>query len=189
LKYASEEVKKDPEFVVELLKEDFPNFDVALVDGKVIVTVPEGVTEIAYDTFSRKSGFNKVVLPSTLLDMPCAIFYCCFDLEEIEIPSGVKLLPGQAFEGCVNLKKVVLNEGLERISWGVFANTPALETLNIPSTVISLGDGYQDTFESCYLSPFATMYGTSGSGIRKADIEIACPERFNDECFRGTKED
>lgn len=172
------------------VQKDFPGCDVALADGKVVVTVPEGVTQIGYFTnykFQRKAGFHKVVLPASLKEIEVSTFYACPDLEEIEIPGGVKELGFQLFAHCKNLKKVVLNEGLETISWGVFNDTPALAALNIPSTVIKLGDEYRDTFNCCDLSPFQECYENYGSGIRKEDIKIACPERFDDKCFKGTK--
>jgi hypothetical protein len=158
-------------------------------DEKVVITIPEGTEKIDVGEFKDTNGFHKVILPSSLVEIGCFAFYNCSDLVEIEIPGGVKELKFQTFEECKNLQKVVLNEGLEKISWGVFANTPALEELNIPSTVISMGDEFRDTFNCCDLSPFETMYGNKGCGIRKSDITIACPDRFDDKCFKGTKED
>lgn len=172
------------------VKKEFPKCEVVEENGKIVVIVPEGAKSIGYFTdfeFQRKLGFQKVVLPASLTEIEPSTFYACYDLEEIEIPGSVKKLDFQTFAHCKKLKKVVLNEGLEEISWGVFNGTPALEELNIPATVIKMGDEFRDTFNQCDLSPFEECYDNEGSGIARADIKIACPERFDDKCFKGTK--
>ena len=175
---------------IENVKKEFPKCEVVAENGKVVVVVPEGTKTIGHFTdfiFMRKLGFQKVVLPASLTKIEPSTFYACYDLEEIEIPGSVKKLDFQLFGNCKKLKKVILNEGLEEISWGVFNGTAELKELNIPSTVIKMGDEFRDTFNCCDLSAFEECYDNLGTGIAKADIKIACPERFDDKCFKGTK--
>ena len=176
--------------VAKKLGKSFSGYEVTTEDDRVVIIVPEGVTKIERFTFHKKLGFHKVILPQSLVEIEQCAFLNCTDLEEIEIPSGVKKLECETFIGCTSLKKVVLNEGLEKISCGVFADTPALEELNIPASVIALGeDFYDDVYDTTYYcSPFKATYA-EGSGIARANIVVACPDRFGDKCFNGTKED
>ena len=76
-------------------------------------------------------------------------------LREIVIPASVTSIGGFAFNGCENLETVTFEEGSTLTSLGVqhaqgdrpahgmyiFANTPALKSINIPSTVTTIGYG------------------------------------------------
>ena len=159
----------------ENVKKEFPKCEVVEENGKIVVIVPEGTKSIGYFTdfeFQRKLGFQKVVLPASLTEIEPSTFYACYDLEEIEIPGSVKKLDFQTFAHCKKLKKVVLNEGLEEISWGVFNGTSALEELNIPATVIKMGDEFLATHtmeeflavgQSLVNDDIATITYTSGT--------------------------
>lgn len=63
--------------------------------------------------------------------------YCfddCKNLQEIEIPSSIKLIKKYAFAG-LSLRKIKLNEGLERIEKLAFDSCIYLDEIEIPSTV------------------------------------------------------
>lgn len=78
----------------------------------------------------------------------------CSSLKEAIIPEGVTEIPEMAFCGCTSLERIVLPEGLTSIgdyafdltvedSSGNFVNpSPRLQSINIPSTVTSLGDNF-----------------------------------------------
>ena len=82
-----------------------------------VVTVPDGVTEIASAAFK---GVKKI-------------------LKEITIPESVKHLEG-VFNGFPLLEKVtILGEGLEQIDSYCFYKCPNLKELHLPDSVYSIG--------------------------------------------------
>jgi len=48
---------------------------------------------------------------------------------------------------CCRLREVVLNEGLQKIGYKAFQNCELLQSINLPSTVIEIGEG---AFDGCY---------------------------------------
>jgi hypothetical protein len=73
------------------------------------VIVPEGVTEIGEDTFSRCSELASVTLPSTISEIGNSAFYNCAALTTITIPDTVGAISFSSsygrnvFSGCSKL--------------------------------------------------------------------------------------
>ena len=95
-----------------------------------ILTIPEGITDIAQSAFSNQ--------PS---------------LKEVIIPSSIKTIGASAFANCYNLQKVTFAksddyaETLAAFNTSLFQNCRALKDLiGVPSTVASMGDS---VFENC----------------------------------------
>ena len=61
-------------------------------------------------------------------------------LRRIICPSSLRQIGRNAFRGSENLEEVVLNEGLEFIDGGAFADCPRLKRIYIPSTVRRIED-------------------------------------------------
>ena len=91
-------------------------------------------------TFEVKSSYKgypvQVVLQGALSSGDCS------SIEEIIIPSSVKVVERGAFGHCYNLKKLVLNEGLEEIGDTAFKPLDHESTVDftIPSTVKKIGE-------------------------------------------------
>ena len=52
----------------------------------------------------------------------------------------MKLIGDRAFAGCEYLTNVVIEEGVETIEKNAFSTCIRLESINIPSTVVSIGE-------------------------------------------------
>ena len=96
-------------------------------------TVPTNVTCIAKRAFSNAS------------------------VEQVTMPSTVKVIETYAFEACYSLKKVSLSSKLTELQSGAFLGCSALETLKIPSTVTTIGSG---AFSNCASLVEVTIPGT-----------------------------
>ena len=59
-------------------------------------------------------------------------------LQEIKLPSSVKVIEQEAFRGCIELETVTLNEGLERVGKGAFEYCYELKEIIIPQTVTAI---------------------------------------------------
>lgn len=74
--------------------------------NEVIVTIPEGVQEIAGYAMQGCSGVKRVVLPTTLRKISQCAFMNCSDLESVYIPDTVKEIGTGVFRNCSKLKRV-----------------------------------------------------------------------------------
>ena len=87
------------------------------------VTIPEGVSEIAYMAFS-----------------------CCYELQSVSIPGSVKTVGEEAFFGCHELQSAVMGSGVTGIGDGAFACCSSLEAVRFPDSLEYIGE---DAFASC----------------------------------------
>ena len=56
-------------------------------------------------------------------------------ITSLKLPATIKEIKQGAFQMCYDLASVELNEGLEKLSYDVFNNTKALETITIPGSI------------------------------------------------------
>jgi len=114
------------------------------------VVIGEGITSIGNGSFEGSRFLTNVTFPSTL-----------------------KSIGVNAFNYCYGLSEVVLPEGLETIDEMSFANT-SIETLNIPSTLISLNPtAFSNvTFKSITVAQGNTVYKAIDNGLYSADGKI-----------------
>ena len=94
--------------------------DHVLIDAQAYMeeaTVPETVTCIASEAFSKNDDVKKIYIPDTVTDI------------------GI-----QAFGYCENLEEVRLPEGLTKLSTNTFINCKSLKSIDIPDSVSVVGD-------------------------------------------------
>ena len=105
------------------------------------VYIAKGVTHIGKNSFTERTTLNTIKLqdPNSLKSIGEHAFDGCDALEGPLDLSGVTQLGTHAFNGCEQLRKVTLGEGLTEIPNNAFNNC-GLTTVNIPSTVTSIGD-------------------------------------------------
>ena len=73
-------------------------------------------------------------------------FRRCFTMEELILPSSVRVIEEEAFNGCYGLKKVSFQEGLEIIRHRAFWCCPGLREITFPRTLKQIGSR---AFECC----------------------------------------
>lgn len=61
------------------------------------------------------------------------------ELEEIIMPSDLKVIPKGMFENCINLTSITLPDTLTTIEDSAFKGCKSLETINIPKSVTTIG--------------------------------------------------
>ena len=67
-------------------------------------------------------------------------------ITHVQFHPSVTVVNDRAFV-CCRLREVVLNEGLQKIGYKAFQNCELLQSINLPSTVIEIGDW---AFDGCY---------------------------------------
>lgn len=122
-----------------------------------VVTVPEGIREIAESAFSYNSTVKEVILPSTLEKIGDNAFVHCYSLEKINIPASVSHIGAGAFDDTIWMynqsgdfvhvngilisykgsdKHVEIPEGITAVGSGAFMANDFLLSVHLPSTVI-----------------------------------------------------
>ena len=139
------------------------------------------VDAIPTRAFDNCTALESANIPS-IQELGLEAFDGCAALKSIVIPEGVTEIPEMAFCGCVSLESVILPEGLTNIGDYAFDLTvedengdyvnpnPKLESINIPSTVTSLG---------------ANFLGGVKNGETKLISQVADPSIFDESALAG----
>jgi beta-lactamase regulating signal transducer with metallopeptidase domain len=96
--------------------------------------LPENITEIPDYMFASDEKLKNVEFSSSLTKIGNNAFWGCHALEAVNIPDAVKIIGEHAFSQT-GLKEVWIPEGVEVISYGMFANCEQLERVYLPDTV------------------------------------------------------
>ena len=123
--------------------------------------IPEGVTEIGYQTFGLCEKLASVTLPNTLISIDGGAFFGCISLSSINLPAnlkemngvfresglssfpnpwpaGVTIISQQLFGESKLRGEVVIPEGVTRIEYKAFENTD-ITSVTLPSTIRNIG--------------------------------------------------
>ena len=122
--------------------------------------MPDSVTEIgrysdswsedSYDQsnlFYECGSLKKLHLSDNLTSVPALIAYNCHSLEEVNIPSKATIIERSAFAGANNIRNIEIPETVTKIGKYAFSYT-AIETLNIPASVITFGECFANECRS-----------------------------------------
>lgn len=107
---------------------------IALTD----VTINNGCEYIGEDAFSDCSALKTVSFGNAVEYIGSMAFYRCSSLLSVEFPESLTCIDRSAFSECTSLTSAKLPEGLLYIESAAFSQS-ALKSVNIPSTVISIG--------------------------------------------------
>jgi hypothetical protein len=110
------------------------------------VVIPEGVTDIASDTFRMCRFLSRVTLPKTLKCIGARAFADCDHLETITLPEGLVEIDMDAFRWCNKLSSVTIPASVKRIGWGAFEECKGLVSVTIAEGVSKI-EGY--AFSGC----------------------------------------
>lgn len=105
------------------------------------IIIPEGIIEIAPDTFNSCVTLKKVSLPSSLTKIGYQAFSGCNYLSEINLPSNLTIIGEAAFANCVALKTIILPDSLTTIEKRAFANCSLIKEITIPENVKIISEG------------------------------------------------
>lgn len=97
-----------------------------------IITLPDSITEIAYQAFWNANGFRSTTLPASLKTIGKSAFSACYGIRSIEIPASVETIGDYAFSGCENLLEVTFKGKPTSFGSQVFANTHKYITIRVP---------------------------------------------------------
>ena len=125
------------------------------------IALPPALTAVKMSAFEGCSSLKNIVFPETLVSIGARAFYNCTSLEELVLPDGMHsvvstakdengeditettpALGYAAFHTCTALKSVVVGDGITEISEGAFGYCSSLETVYLPSGLLSVKGAY-----------------------------------------------
>ena len=123
--------------------------------------VPESVEEIGNGAFFTCSNLTSIQLPSKLKKIGTSVFYNCA-LTSITWPATLTTIPYSTFQACKKLETVNIQSDLTMVDKMAFLKCAALKSINLPSTVDSIGyEAFCNTgLESFTLPKSATKLGS-----------------------------
>lgn len=136
-----------------------------------VYSIPDGTKYIKDAAFSGCQKLTAIIFPSSLMKIGSYAFQSCESLVSIDLPDGINEIKSFTFYNCTNLSFVNFGKNITTIEHNAFAYCSALQsvaipegvtaldrtftgcnsmnTVTIPSTVNSIGEG---TFLGCNLS-------------------------------------
>ncbi len=107
-----------------------------------IVTVPDGIKEIAYEAFFNQRELAEVKLPEGLETIGVRAFVGA-GIKTITIPSTVKAIGSYAFYGCYRLKEVIVSDGVTEIGESAFAGVADLKQVILPPSIEKISGAFK----------------------------------------------
>ena len=104
-----------------------------VIDGVLYVT--EGMPRV--ESHKNETDFTKVVIPSLVEVITNSAFYGT-KIENVELPSNVKIIKTLAFHSCEELKSVTIPNSVKEIGDATFQNCTSLTSVEIPNSLREL---------------------------------------------------
>ncbi len=114
------------------------------------IEIGSGVTSIGKSVFKELKNLKEVIIPETVTSISDNAFEKCIRLEKVNFQEldadRILTLGWYVFFDCFSLVSINLPSGIESIPVGAFAECVSLKTITIPNTVVAL---YQNSFYGC----------------------------------------
>ena len=109
------------------------------------ITIPSAlrgysVTSVGDNAFYCCRDLTNVTIPSGVTSIGNSAFYCCSGLTSVIIPSNVTIIAEWAFDGCRGLTNVTIANSVTSIGGHSFYYCSGLTSLTIPDSVTSIGE-------------------------------------------------
>ena len=111
------------------------------------VRIGNGITSIKDYIFYGCYTLTNITIPSSITSIGNSVFQNCYTLTNITIPNNVTNIRSSTFYGCCSLTSLAIPSSVTNIGNSVFYNCYSLTSLTIPSGVTSIGS---NAFYGCY---------------------------------------
>ncbi|KAL7714330.1 hypothetical protein QTN25_008108 [Entamoeba marina] len=110
------------------------------------ITLPNSITSIGNDCFSRCTNLKIVVLPNRLIRINDNCFSNCFSLTSIVFPSSINSIGNSSFSYCSKLQSIDIPYYITSIGRESFHYCSALQSIKLPPLLTIL---QSNTFNNC----------------------------------------
>ena len=97
-------------------------------------TIPHGTVNIGSSSFRGTSLLQEVEMPTSLRVIEGSAFFECTSLESIDVPNGVTTIGNNAFSHCSSVISADLPKTLTELGYNAFYNVPDLTNLVVRAT-------------------------------------------------------
>ncbi len=115
--------------------------------------VPASLEKVTYNGEIVSSGMfyeipnvKKVSLPNAVY-IDNVAFFACWNLQSVQLATGLLSIGSSAFELCSNLEEITLPQSVAEIGERAFSDCNQLTSVNIPNSITRIEDS---TFSCCY---------------------------------------
>ena len=164
----------------------------------------EGTTKII-DLFSGCDSLETIKMPNTVTEIEERAFENCIKLKSVNISKKIEIIGYRAFSDCESLtsiyipktltsgycsfvnsgiKNIEFENGITKIVESLFEDCTCLENIEIPDTVIEIGDGaFSNTGLKCVTIPDSVeiMHFENCSNLKSINI----PKRVKSCCLKN----
>ena len=143
------------------------------------VTIPESVTSIGKDVFWGCFGIGDINIPSRLETIGSSAFRDLRPLKEVIIPESVVSIGSHAFTGCNSLVLADLPSHFTSVPPWLFANCD-LREVNLPKGITTIGDGAFSGNRNLKSIVIPESVEIIGWGVESKSFDI-CPSLMEEE--------
>lgn len=148
--------------------------------AKTLTLYGTGAMDLPNSVFNGKMDIKKAIISQGITTVGGYVFYGCYGLESVSIPSTVTQIGSYAFEFDNVLVDVNFPEGLKYIQSGAFYGCKALERADMPSTLLSIGKyAFINTgLKTVSIPPSVTSVADYAVGYNYKDSTFTAVEDF-----------
>ena len=117
-----------------------------LVIGCSSTTIPDSITSIGCDAFTRCYGLNKIDIPNSITCIDEFAFSGCINLVSINLSNALDSINSHTFSYCTNLEFIVIPNNIKYLYDGAFSYCEALVSIIVPNSTKAIG---VRAFEGC----------------------------------------
>lgn len=121
-----------------------------------VVNLPSSCLEfLGTHHFALNYRLKKINIPFGVCVIPNCFVYNDLELEEIEIPTTIKVIGKDALSTCMELGNIALHDGVEKVDSNAFWYCSSIKQLVLPSSLTYLGGAscqYLQSLEAIYCS-------------------------------------
>ncbi len=107
--------------------------------GKTSVTIPDGVTSIGDEAFSRCGKLTEVAMSDTVTSIGNEAFSRCINLTDITMSDSLISIGEHAFFSCTSLTEITIPDSVTTIEDYAFYSCTGITEITIPDSVTSVG--------------------------------------------------
>lgn len=123
-------------------------------------------------TFSQCYNLEEVTLPSTIKVINAYTFYKNYNLKRINIPDNLIRIETGAFFQCNSLINITLPSGVQYLRTQAFYDCRGLKTISMPNSIREIGDR---AFDSCSALENVTLE----SGFNATGLDLSASTKFS----------
>lgn len=104
------------------------------------IVIPNTITRIQAYAFQNCAFLEKISIPNSVSAVGQLAFYGCYKLKVVSLPDSVSAISAGTFLNCLSLFNVTMNN-VGVISSYAFQSCTSLENINLPKSLITIGEG------------------------------------------------